>query len=96
MRKDEYIIADGIYTTWVILGRLIHYTLCKSETRYTKLQEALRMDIERYFGVLQAIFQILRKERHYWDDSFILSIRGVRVTLRNMLVRMNQYRNFGK
>lgn len=93
-RHDGYFIVDGIYPPWMIFARPIHSPMCESESRYTKLQEALRKDIERCFGVLQARFQILRKENHYWEDSFIVRISGVCVTLHNMMVRMNQYGMF--
>lgn len=64
--------------------------MCDAELKYTELQEALRKEIESCFGVLQAHFQILRKESHYWDEKLIVRVSDVCVTMHNMLVvRMN-------
>lgn len=68
--------------------------LCESESRYTTLQEALRKDIERCFGVLQAKFETFCKESHYWDNKFIFRVSGVCFTFHNMVVRLHKYGAF--
>lgn len=68
----------------------IHQPTNEQESPYTKVQEALRKDIERAFGVLQARFNVLRKESYLWRKKEVLAVSRTCVILHNMLVRMNQ------
>ena len=51
-----------------------------------KTQESVCKDIERFFGVLQGQFRILRHELHEWSDELIVLISQVCVILHNMIV----------
>ncbi len=52
----------------------------------TAAQESRRKDVERFFGVLQGRFRILRYEFHEWNDSDIIDILHACVIIHNMLV----------
>ena len=54
----------------------------------TKRQEAVRKDVERFFGCLQGRFKMLRQERHEWSDSELILISKVCIILHNMIVKM--------
>lgn len=56
----------------------------------TKRQEAVRKDIERFFGCLQGRFKIMRYERHEWSDEELILISQVCGILHNMISKMNR------
>ena len=58
-----YMLSDKIYPPWCIFAKSNNAPLTESEMIYTKAQESVRRDIERFFGVLQGRFRILRYER---------------------------------
>ena len=89
-RELPYFFADGIYPNWPLFAKPIHQPSNDAESKYTKLQEGVRKDIERCFGVLQARFFILRRESYQWYKDDIINISYSCVILHNMLVRMNQ------
>eukprot|EP00171_Calliarthron_tuberculosum_P002978 IDg2978t1 len=93
-RRMGYFLVDGIYPRWTIFARPIHQPTREDESRYTKLQEALRKDIERAFGVLQARFQVLRRESFLWCKNDVVAVSETCVILHNMLVRMNEEGKF--
>ena len=83
-----YMLADGIYPPWCIFAKPNNAPINEKETVYTKSQESVRKDIERFFGVLQGRFRILRHELHEWSDELIILISKVCVILHNMIVDM--------
>lgn len=66
----------------------------RSRITVLELQEAFRKDSEHIFGDLQSRFHKMRKESHAWNEKFIVWLSGVQLTLHNMLVRIQQYREF--
>jgi len=89
-RRLAYFLVDGIYPRWNILARPIHEPVDESEIRCTKAQEAMRKDIEPAFGLLQARFNVLRKESNLWLKKDVLAVSETCVILQNIFVRMNQ------
>ena len=85
-----YFLVDGIYPDWPIFLKPIHQPINRDEKKFSKLQEGIRKDIERLFGVLQTRFEILRREFKTWDKELIISVTNVCVILNNMIVRMHQ------
>lgn len=55
-RDVPYFLRDGINPLWPIFEKPIHWPDTHGEESYNKHQEAIRKDIERYFGVFQASF----------------------------------------
>lgn len=64
------------------------------QTSYTKLQEEVRKDIERLFGVVQGRFRILRRESDLWAVEDVVLVSEVFQILHSILIRMQQSRGF--
>ena len=60
-----WLLVDGIYPAYSRFVKTINEPLCRKTKRYAKWQEASRKDIERAFGVLQALWQ--------WTAQLILA-----------------------
>lgn len=84
-----YMLGDGIYPDWAIFVLPNHAPLNDREVHMTKRQEAVRKDVERFFGCLQGRFRIIRQERHEWSDTQLILISQVCVILHNMIVKMS-------
>lgn len=70
-------LVDGIYPDWSIFIGPKHATTNRKEERMTKRQEAIRKDVERFFGYVQGRFKILRQELFEWSDEQIVLISNV-------------------
>ena len=64
------------------------------ERKYSGNQEAVRKDVERFFGVLQSRFEILRREMRGWDVEEVVKISQACVIMHNLIVRMQQNGDF--
>uniref|UniRef100_A0A0D3AEU9 DDE Tnp4 domain-containing protein n=1 Tax=Brassica oleracea var. oleracea TaxID=109376 RepID=A0A0D3AEU9_BRAOL len=53
---------------------------------FAKHQEAIRKDVERAFGVLQARFAIVKNPALFWDKGKIGNIMRACIILHNMIV----------
>jgi hypothetical protein len=53
---------------------------------FAKAQEAVRKDVERAFGVLQAQFAIVRGPARMWDKATLRQIMTACVIMHNMIV----------
>ena len=53
---------------------------------FSKAQESIRKDVEQAFGVLQALFAIVRGPIRFWDNLTIRKIMRCCVILNNMIV----------
>lgn len=53
-RNKPFLFGDGIYPKWPIFMLSILEPSTKKEKLYAKIQEGIRKDIERAFGVLQS------------------------------------------
>uniref|UniRef100_A0A0D3CKR9 DDE Tnp4 domain-containing protein n=1 Tax=Brassica oleracea var. oleracea TaxID=109376 RepID=A0A0D3CKR9_BRAOL len=53
---------------------------------FAKTQEAVRKDVERAFGVLQARFAVVRNPSNLWDKDKIANIMRACIILHNMIV----------
>lgn len=84
-----YVLGDGIYPDWAIFVKPNSAPLTDQQQHITKRQEAVRKDVERFFGCLQGRFKILRYERHEWSDEEIILISQVCVILHNMITKMS-------
>lgn len=61
-----YFLTDAIYLRWKILSQPIYRPETQKQTLHTANQEAVHKDIERFFGVIQARFNILRIDSKSW------------------------------
>ncbi|MCH1922784.1 transposase, partial [Shewanella sp. A3A] len=53
---------------------------------FAKAQEAVRKDVERAFGVLQARFAIVRGPARHWDEKTLGYIMKACVIMHNMII----------
>ncbi|KAH9108181.1 hypothetical protein AeMF1_016608, partial [Aphanomyces euteiches] len=56
----SYLLVDGIYPNWPIFMKTISQPQGEKHRLYAKMQEAVRKDVERGFGVLQSRFAVLK------------------------------------
>jgi hypothetical protein len=54
-----YLLTDGIYPPWSCFVQTIHEATDEKRKHFSSRQEAMRKDVERCFGVLQARFAII-------------------------------------
>lgn len=52
-------LADEIYSDWMLFAKPMHRSTAEQETKYSKRQEAVCMNVERCIGVLQSRFEIM-------------------------------------
>uniref|UniRef100_A0A0D3A5A6 DDE Tnp4 domain-containing protein n=1 Tax=Brassica oleracea var. oleracea TaxID=109376 RepID=A0A0D3A5A6_BRAOL len=53
---------------------------------FAKIQEVVRKDVERAFGVLQARFAVVKNPSNLWDKNKIANIMRACIILHNMIV----------
>ena len=89
-RSLRYFLGDGIYPEWAIFAKPIPGGGAnEKEKLYTTLHEAVRKEVERFFGVIQGRFQFLRRERHEFELTDIVLVSEVCVIIHNMLVELS-------
>jgi len=87
-----YMLRDVIYPSWPIIVWRISAPVNDRELSLASQKESVRKDIERFFGVLQGKFKILRHEMFEWSEGNLIFISQVSVILHNMIVDMAQRR----
>jgi hypothetical protein len=80
-----YLLADGIYPQWSCFVQPIHAPQGEKRENFTKMQSALRKDVERTFGVLQARWEIVRNPVRTWGLETIGDIMMSCIILHNMV-----------
>jgi Plant transposon protein len=83
-----YVLADGIYPPWRVLIQTISQAARASpaDHAFSKLQEAIRKDIERDFGVLQSRFSWTKTSCRLWKEVDIGNAFKTCVILHNMMM----------
>ncbi|XP_048621605.1 putative nuclease HARBI1 isoform X1 [Brassica napus] len=81
-----YYLADGIYPKWATFIQSIRLPQGPKNCLFAKKQEAVRKDVERAFGVLQARFAVVRNPSNLWDKNKIGNIIKTCIILHNMIV----------
>ena len=66
-----YYLTDGIYPKWATFIQSIREPQGPKAVLFAKQQEAVRKDVERAFGVLQAHFAIIKNPALFWDKTKI-------------------------
>ncbi|XP_065094752.1 uncharacterized protein LOC135715368 [Ochlerotatus camptorhynchus] len=82
-----YLLADGIYPDWTVFMKTISQPQTSKEKHYAKVQESLRKDVERCFGILQACWQILVNPCRLWDAESMSNVITTCIILHNMRIR---------
>ncbi|XP_009128548.2 putative nuclease HARBI1 [Brassica rapa] len=81
-----YYLTDGIYPKWATFIQSIPIPQGPKATLFAQHQEAVRKDVERAFGVLQARFAIVKNPALFWDKEKIGNIMRACIVLHNMIV----------
>ena len=83
-----YYLADGIYPNWPIFMKPITEPATDAEKKYTKLQEALRKDVERAYGVLKIRFQCLENPSKLWSIARVKNMVLTCIVIHNLIISM--------
>jgi hypothetical protein len=81
-----YYLADGIYPQWVTFVKPIPSPQGNKRKYFTKVQAAVRKEVERAFGVLQSRFAIVRGPARFWDQDTLGQIMTACIIMHNMIV----------
>uniref|UniRef100_A0A0D3AII7 Myb-like domain-containing protein n=1 Tax=Brassica oleracea var. oleracea TaxID=109376 RepID=A0A0D3AII7_BRAOL len=81
-----YYLTDGIYPKWATFIQSIPIPQRPKAVLFAQHQEAVRKDVERAFGVLQARFAIVKNPTLFWDKVKIGMIMRACIILHNMIV----------
>uniref|UniRef100_A0A0D3EE55 DDE Tnp4 domain-containing protein n=1 Tax=Brassica oleracea var. oleracea TaxID=109376 RepID=A0A0D3EE55_BRAOL len=81
-----YYLTNGIYPKWATFVQSISLPQDPKASLFAKQQEAVRKDVERAFGVLQARFTIVKNPALLWDKIKIGKIMRACIILHNMIV----------
>ena len=81
-----YFLADGIYPPWATLVQTISQPQGVKKKHFATMQEAVRKDVERAFGVLQARFAIVSGPARFWRKEDMSDIMTACIILHNMIV----------
>uniref|UniRef100_A0A0D3CUL8 DDE Tnp4 domain-containing protein n=1 Tax=Brassica oleracea var. oleracea TaxID=109376 RepID=A0A0D3CUL8_BRAOL len=81
-----YYLTDGIYPNWDTFVQSIREPQGPKASLFATKQEAVRKDVERAFGVLQARFAIVKNPALLWDKIKIGKIMRACIILHNMIV----------
>eukprot|EP00294_Goniomonas_avonlea_P008603 CAMPEP_0114549320 /NCGR_PEP_ID=MMETSP0114-20121206/5464_1 /TAXON_ID=31324 /ORGANISM="Goniomonas sp, Strain m" /LENGTH=437 /DNA_ID=CAMNT_0001733993 /DNA_START=24 /DNA_END=1337 /DNA_ORIENTATION=+ len=81
-----YYLVDGIYPTWGVFVKPVSAPRDANECTFTKFHEAVRKDVERAFGVLQARWHIIAQPCRFWQQDDLQLVMMTCVVLHNMIV----------
>ncbi|XP_052136453.1 uncharacterized protein LOC127754887 [Oryza glaberrima] len=81
-----YYLADGIYRSRATFVKTISNPQGNKRIHYAKVQEGVRKDVERAFGVLQARFAMVRGPARFWDTETLWYIMTACVIMHNMII----------
>ncbi|KAH9456062.1 hypothetical protein Pst134EB_033427 [Puccinia striiformis f. sp. tritici] len=87
---QAYFLADGIYPDYATIVKTISQPEGHERQHFAKMQEALRKDVERAFGVLQARFAIVARPARGWSRKNLYRIMKTCIILHNMIVEDEQ------
>uniref|UniRef100_A0A0D3BTF9 DDE Tnp4 domain-containing protein n=1 Tax=Brassica oleracea var. oleracea TaxID=109376 RepID=A0A0D3BTF9_BRAOL len=110
-RHKSTSMSTGRSTIWLIISQMVfirnerllfnlsNYHKVRKKSLFAKTQEAVRKDVERAFGVLQARFAVVKNPSKLWDKNKISNIMRACIILHNMIVEderesFTQYDNF--
>jgi hypothetical protein len=84
--NSPYWLADGIYPDYRCFVKTFSAPIGEKQALFAKAQEAIRKDVERAFGVLQARFSIVASPAKHWKLKDIRTVWRCCIILHNMIV----------
>ena len=90
-----YYLADGIYPSWATFVKTIPAPQDRKRQHFASAQEAVRKDVERAFGVLQARFAIVRGPARFFHLETLKDIMMACIILHNMIVEDERHTYLG-
>ena len=82
----RYYLADGNYPRWTAFVKTISEPQGNKQSHLVTMQDAVRKDVERAFGVLQTRWGIVRRAAMLWELETLCQLMTYCVTLQNMIV----------
>ena len=86
-KNMAYYLTDGIYPSWAAFVKSISSPQIRKHRLFAQHQEAVRKDVERAFGVLQARFAFLRCRCLIWDYEQMGQIMNACIIMHIMIVK---------
>jgi hypothetical protein len=84
--NGSYLLCDGIYPSWPIFIKTIAQPQGEKKKHFAKMQEAVRKDVERCFGVLKARFAIICNPCRLWSQEMMQTVWSACIILHNMII----------
>ncbi|XP_057811759.1 protein ALP1-like [Salvia miltiorrhiza] len=81
-----YYLTDGIYPDWPVFVKSFQFPNDEKKRRFKLMQEAVRKDVERAFGVLQARWGIIKGLSRLWKLEHMSVIMFTCIILHNMII----------
>lgn len=81
-----YYLVDGIYPKWASFVQSFREPETEKKAYFSQMQEAVRKDIERAFGVLKGRWHILARPALGWHRSRLIDIMETCIILHNMII----------
>ncbi len=91
MRSTPYFLVDGIYPEYSFFVKPYSASTDEKRQQFTRMQESVRKDVERAFGVLQSRWRVIATPSRYWYMPVMEDIMYCCIILQNMIVEENRY-----
>jgi hypothetical protein len=89
---STYFLTDGIYPNWSTFIKPFPMPSNEKEKFFTKMQMAVRKDVERTFGVLQARFKIVQYPALTWSRTVLSKVMQTCCILHNMILNDDDFK----
>ena len=85
-----YLLTDGIYPEWALFVKAFPQTPDQIKSKFSKLQEGARKDVERAFGVLRKRFAALRSPCMKKSYDKMCKMMDCMIHIHNFIIAWNQ------
>ena len=85
-RDISHYLIDGVYPPCAVFVNTVRDPETEKEKLFARMQEAVRKDAKRAFGVLKSAWKILDRPCNYWRPETLANITKTVCILHNMAV----------